>query len=518
MSTDSKIIRRRDFLTSATSYGAALVLSKAVEAAVPCPPPVLSVVGGTSASIACPVGSSSSSTPTLVQGRFTSTNSTQFCDSPVTIALPNNTLAGNALIICVQSDYTVTGPPTIGDNLSSGIWAPAANSYVAGGRRLDVIVGLNCPAGINQIHVTHTGSNPTDTQYAVYEFNNVAQADALDGASDGATTAGTIATSADGDLIFCYGTQVSGDAITQWTAGTGLQLLNAQNYNSGTESAPFAEFGIQTTQGTINPTASGFNGTCQMVAIALKAASAGTGPPAGIRILTVQGYNFYGGASGLSGPWTVQFPTRGNLTHLSWEALSETQTPVGLQGISDTAGNTYQVNGPPQTCAQDPSAGYCQQARAESATPSPENLLTFSADSIANYSTTHLELYDITGAATPTCFDKAASAQGLQTTTSSSLTSGSLTPSGSNELIINTTGIDAHTLSGVVGVGYLSDIAVAPNFNGAGSGLESDDGYAHAYSSSPVTFVYSVQNNTEGGIAGVQGWTSYSSAYKPASG
>lgn len=513
MSNDSKSMRRRDFLASAASCAGAVVLSNVVEAAVPCPPPTLSVSGGPTVSTPCPVAPGSSGTPTLIQGRFTSTCGS-FCNNPVTVTLPNFSLSGNCLILVVTSTYVgVTGAPTVSDNLSSGIWKPAASSFVSGGRRIDILVGLNCPAGINQIFVTHTGTNPNDTQYAVYEFYNVAQANALDGASNGTTTSGTITTTADGDLIFCYGLQSSGSAIGKWTAGSGFQLLNAQNYNSDSEAAPFAQFAIQATRGTITPTASGFNGSCQMVAIALKAASAGTAPAPGIRVVSVQGYNFYGGGSGNSGPWVLQFPTRGNLVHLSWLSLSSTMTPSGLSTMSDTAGNSYTTNGAVQTCPQDVSAGYVHQAKAQNAHPSTDNLITFSADTIAEFSTSHVELYDITGAAAAS-FDRAASTSGLQKV-SGNLTTGSLTPSGPNELIINTVGIDAHTLSGVVGAGYLSDIAVAPNFDGAGSRLESDDGFSHVYGSSATTFVYSVQNSTSGGIVGVQGWTSYSSAYKP---
>ena len=459
------------------------------------------------------VGSVSAGTgsPTLVQARATATNTRSTCTSPITIGIPNPTLAGNCLILCAQADYGTTTAPTISDDQSSGIWSsPVVTSLISGGVRLDIFVGINCPAGITSLSVDYGSQTPTNNQFSVYEFYNVAQSAAVDGHSSGTTTAGTITTTANGDLVLCYGSQTSGSAVTAWTAGSAFQLLNASNYNSATDPSTFAECTVQSSAGAITPTAGGSSGSLQMVAVALKAASAGTAP-SGIRVTNVQGYDFYGGTSGLSGPWTCQFPTRGNLIHLSFCALTTSATPSGFSGMSDSAGNTYSTNGAPVTNSTDSSAGITQHAKAVNSTPSLSNAITFNYDQIATGSTTHIELYDISGA---TAYAQATTAQGDQTVANSTLSTVSLTPSYSNELIINTCGIDAHTLSGLSGTGYLSIIAVAPNFNGGGTGFVSDDGFGHVYSSTATTFLYTVQNQSAGGINGVQGWVSQSSAYR----
>src|SRR5581483_3848481 len=400
--------------------------------------------------------------PSLVQGRFTSANSRAATSNPVTIGLPNNTLTGNCLIVVVTSDNTVTSA-SVNDNLSSGIWGAAAVSSVGSTRRIDVFVGLNCPAGINTILVTHTAGTPTNTHYAVYEFYNIAQASALDGTShnDSATapnlTAGSITTTQDGDLIFCYGAQMSGaGTITHWNPGTAIPfgLLNAANLNSTVDVAPCTQFGIQSSHGAVNPDMSctGGSGASQMVAIALKAANAGTAPAAGIRVVTVQGYNIYG-ATEATGPWAMQFPTRGNLVHLSWEVLPADQSNpanwVGLSGMSDTAGNSYGTNSAPVFTALDVSAGFCQQACAQNATPSLSNIVTANSDVVSSSSVSHFELYDVTGASS---FDQVTTNSGKQTTASTTLPTTSTTPSSTaRQLHISTCGIDAHTLSGASG-------------------------------------------------------------------
>jgi len=449
-----------------------------------------------------PVGPTGT-TPTLVQGKFTSTNThADESTAPTTIGLPNNTLSGNCCILCVQQDPT-SSANSVSDNLSSGIWSLAVSLNGASVRQ-EIWVGLNCPSGINEIKVTHNGGSGIDTQYAFYEFYNIAHASALDGTSTG----GAFTPGSNGDLVFVYGAQTSGSAVSTWTPASGFTLLHGMNYNSGTDQACFAQYEVQTTATSVTPSISGSSGTLQYLGIALKAASAGTAPAGGIRIVSVQGYNFYGGASGLSGPFTLQFPTTGNLIHMSWVALTTTASPSGLASMSDTAGNTWTTNGSPQTCSLDSSAGCTQHAHAQGAGASATNKITFNCDQIATLSTTHVELYDIIGAQSPS-YDTASSTFGKQTS-SGNLATASVTPSGSNELVINSTGIDSHDLSGVTG-SYLSDISIAPNFDGGGSGLSSDDGYAHAYNvSSSSTCTYTTQNNS----AGVQGWVSYSSAYQ----
>ena len=318
-----------------------------------------------------------------------------------------------------------------------------------------------------------------------------------------------------GELIFSYGTQVTGSAVSLWTPGAGFQLLNAQNYNSGWDSSNFAQFMVQGTAAAITPTVGGSSGTMQTVSVALKPAVAGTAPAAGIRVVNMQGYNVYGsnvrvGASG-SGPWgPFQFPTRGNLLHISNTWYPTTAPGNGFTGITDTAGNSYGY--PSQVVSTDTQAGSTQIAYAQNATASLSNAITFGNDALNPNGHLHLELYDVVGAAAA-AFDKVTSANGVQTSGSGTLTTATLVPAGANELVINVTTIDSNNLSDVVGAGYISDIADSPSFDGAGSGLETDCGFAHIYTGASTTFVYTIQNGTF-----VNGWASQSGSYKTTAG
>jgi hypothetical protein len=121
----------------------------------------------------------------------------------------------------------------------------------------------------------------------------VATSNAFDGssASSSSRTAGPIATTAPGDLIYEWGASLSNSNInggayngTSITAGAGFTLLTADLQVGSSD-----QYQIQRTAGTITPTfsASGF-ATWGSVAIALKSATAGTAPPPGIRIIHLQ--------------------------------------------------------------------------------------------------------------------------------------------------------------------------------------------------------------------------------------
>lgn len=479
---------------------------------------------------------------TLVQAKAWTANRIWTSDSPITLNLPNSTYAGNCLIVCSTTDTTPTGVPTLTDNLSSGIWSTPTISSHSSAYLCDIFVATNVPAGINQIQITHPGGSPQNNQYSIYEFYNVVTSSALDGTSHNdavagpSPTAGSLTTTQDGDLIFTYAMKrVTGgtNAISYWSPGTGMELLNAANLNAQWDIVAATQFGIQRTAGAINPsmTANGTTSgdTFQVLALALKCGRAGTAPKAGIRIVNVQGYNFYG-ANAPSGPWTMQFPTRGNLVHLSdagWLPNDTNQAHwVGMSGVSDTAGNSYTL-GAVSLCPTDIFCGYTQHAHGQGGAPSNTNQITFNAELMCNVASggsfdchLHLECYDISNAA-KSALDTRNITQGNQTTDDktgavSSLTTSTITPSNPSSLVIETTGIDQHNLSGVLGTGQMSVIGDAPNYNGSGSGLSTDCGFGHKYCSdtSAVTFIYSVQQQGTLGYTGVQGWSSAASSYK----
>jgi len=471
-------------------------------------------------------GAGGPSLPTLVQGRWPAGHgiSGNNIDSPIQEPLPAASLAGNCLIAVVNIDGSVSGPPTMTDNLSSSWGSPVIEQV--GSQRISIFVLPNCSAGITRVIPSNAQQQLDYMHVCVYEFAGVALTSPVVTSAAATNTApninsGAINTGANnGCLIFSYGSMTgSSAAMTKWIAGTQLagntlpfSLLNAQNLNTTVDVASFAQFGIQTTGGSVTPDAQ-CNGNstsgCQMLSIALKPqAGAGTSPAAQ-RIVTIQGCHYYGsnfGGSG-AGPYTTHAPTRGNLIHLSWGELPASGS-TGLNSMSDTAGNTYSTNGSP---INNGSGGLMHQAKAQNATADTTNMLTFSADTLNAASVSHMEIYDVAGMPTSP-FDTSNTTSGSQGSDTGTLTTVTYTPNFSNELVIECTGIDAHNLSGVSGAGLVSDIVDAANANGTGGAFESDDGFSHAWGvSSAKTWVYTIQHSSGGGV---QAWESFVSGYK----
>jgi len=433
-------------------------------------------------------------------------------------------LAGNCLVAVVNAPGSVGGAPTITDNLSSSWGSPVIEQV--GNQRISIFVLPNCSAGITRVNPSNASNGLDGVHVCVYEFCGIASSSVVVASNSHTGTApnlnsGSIdTTGTNGCLIFSYGSMTGSTAsMTKWIAGTALNgnttpfsLLNAQNLNSTIDVAGFAQFGVQTTGGSVTPDAQcngNSSSSCQMLSIALKPqAGAGTAG-ASQRTVTVQGCHYYGsnhGGSG-SGPYTTHAPTRGNLIHLSW-ASYPASTTNGLNTMSDTQSNNYQSNGTP---VDNGSGGLQHQARAENASPSTTNMLTFTADTLNVASVTHMEIYDIAGMPT-SCFDTHATATGSQGSDTGTLTTTTYTPNFSNELVIEVTGIDAFNLNGVSGAGFWSDIIDAANAAGTGGAFMSDDGFSHKWGcSSATTFVYTIQHS---GGAGVQAWCSFASGYK----
>src|SRR5258708_17725569 len=130
-------------------------------------------------------------------------------DSVINIFVPSS-LAGNCLIICIQTGTLPNADPTATDNIGTGTWAVAKG--VVGNQRLSALVQTNCPAGVNHITVTLQNTE-TFIGYFYVEAYNISQAvlaTALDGTS-GATlisgspvASGSITTVSDRHISFQF--------------------------------------------------------------------------------------------------------------------------------------------------------------------------------------------------------------------------------------------------------------------------------------------------------------------------
>ena len=230
--------------------------------------------------------------PTLVQ--HVATGMDRYPINTLTIQLPNPVRAGNCVILGVQFNSAGSVASVTDERGNNWIAGPTTTNG-SFSKRMNLYYVLNAIDGTQTIKVNFSGlsSTPGFPQAVVSEFYNVATANAFDGSAASSTsrTAGTITTTAPGDLIYEWGASLStsdnnGGAFngTSITAGTDFTLLSADlQVGSGDQ------YQIQPGAGPITPTfsASG-SAVWGSVAIALKSATAGTAPPPGIRIVHLQ--------------------------------------------------------------------------------------------------------------------------------------------------------------------------------------------------------------------------------------
>ena len=276
------------------------------------------------------------------------------------IPLPNPTKAGNCIILGIT--YPNGNTPTVTDN-NGNTWGTATKTQVGAANTSAVFVLLNANAGQTLVTVTF-GASISPFQYTIAEFYNVATASAGAGSTSAATTGSGLAAGSftptnnnatGGNLIWMY--TCSGDssgptAPTNWSPGSGFTLLDADISVPTAQGLPHAsQYIVQTTAAAINPgftvTGAGGGDHYNNIAIALKAANAGNGPPSTIYVRKI--LNFMD--QNTPGPWTLQTPCDGNLRcFVSFggtgntavtDNASNTWTHVGTQNIM-----YYQANQP----------------------------------------------------------------------------------------------------------------------------------------------------------------------------
>jgi hypothetical protein len=312
--------------------------------------------------------------------------------------LPNAVGAGNVLVLGIS--YDVTSPArtvAVSDDNGNAWPGTPAVSTSNGNLTSSIFVLPNANPGVTRITVTFSGVvHPF--QYTISEFHGVAtsapvngshgsSASAVPGLSAGAFTPGDN-DAGGGNLVWTYAVNnvnASGNFLTTWAAGAGHHLLDADQawHAQGMDHA--SEFSIQATSAPIDPgfavTATGGADTFNVVSVALRAAAAGTAPPAGIRIMRIAHLT----SETPPATWQLQFPSQGNLI----VAVTNEQSPViDVTGVTDDHGNGWLKVEPDPT---EPQLWY-----AENATPAEDLRITLSISGRAAGST--VVLYDIRGA------------------------------------------------------------------------------------------------------------------------
>lgn len=419
--------------------------------------------------------------------------------SRYTLRLPNGTQSGNCIIVGFQYGSVPGVTALVTDDKGNSYNVPI--SHDDGSQVVNLSFALNVLGGTQEIIITFSGGMPSYVSALASEFYNIATANALDGSSGNSgtgssVTAGSFTPTTSGDLIYQFAVQdSSSNRINSWTQGSSpWALLSADVMDSSA-----AQYQVQSSAAAINPAmtmapAQNFNS----VAIALKAAVAGSAPPPGIRVVRVQHHSLPAYASS---PLPLQFPSTGNLLVVAWIGVAGHD----ITGISDGNGNHYVSTGPAygNYTSGDVQIYYAPSAITGTTMTGP-SLITTGTD----ISGSTAVLLDIRGAAASP-FDAAAgraAANGTQSS-SESVTAASITPSAPNGLIVTVIGVDSNTIDGVSLGNFLCSI---PTPVASPNPVDQNNGWALNYNpdTATETFVWS----TQGGPVNL--WASIAVAFR----
>ena len=443
--------------------------------------------------------------PTLVQ--HVATGMDRYPINTLTIQLPNPARAGNCLILGVQFNSAGSVTSVTDEKGNNWIAGPTATNASLS-KRMDLYYVLNAVDGTQTIEIHFSGLSQTNAypQAVVSEFYNVATANAFDGSAASSTsrTAGTLTTTAPGDLIYEWGASLSSSNVnggafngTSITAGSGFTLLSADLQVGSAD-----QYQIQPSAGPITPSfsASGSH-VWGSLAIALKSATAGTAPPAGIRIVHLQHTLLQAvRAQNREEPIVMQFPSTGNLLIGLYNAAGPFATDV-----TDSLGNNWSL---PESAKiiDDDGVVSAQIVYAANAQTSPDLSGITVSISAVGAGDMMFNLYDITGASAAP-FDLATAIHG-DNDSFAPHTTGIITPGTTNGLVVHVNSIVYHQEGAMTSpVGGAFDTVTSDLESPDVSTLDMDNAYAHIYNSTTnqveFTFTSCCQQMGVGPWAGV---------------
>ena len=375
-------------------------------------------------------------------------------------------------------------------------------------------------AGTNQITITTTGTATSSsalgaTVAEVYNCSGFGGSGTLNTAATGSALSLTLSSAPNsGDMTwaaFFDTTQLDDTSAvldSTITPGTGFtNLTNSLYYGK------MSEYSTTNTSTTVQVTYSGRD-TINGAAVVIKQGPAGTGPPGTKYVDTVQaeGYGLQGGAASHA----TNFPCRGNLII----GLMTNGSAAGLTSITSSGTSATWNTGETNTLTFGAEVFY-----GANATCSSNGTIT---PSFAAAQYVQIDYYSVSNASSSP-FDKGVNTSYGEQTTDANLTTDTITPTNSGELVCNVAPIDFHTITGTVadanGHTPIGPSAVATSDDDASSGtyytpassLESDDGRSCFISSdtNEITFTYTMSENLYGyAPTGVQWWDSATAAFK----
>jgi hypothetical protein len=220
----------------------------------------------------------------------------------------------------------------------------------------------------------------------------------------------------------------SGNSATSVVAGSGFTLLDADiAWGKDTNSYHASAYQVQTTAAPVNPsmTVTTTPGSEHFVvlAIALKAAAAGTAPAPGIRIVKLHHFTNEVPPS----DWSIQFPTTGSNLVVAVTVNAPGAFNGNITSVTDNHGNTYRKT--------EPADDQPQWWVAEGATTASDTKLRFLLNS--GSAGMSMRIFEITGAAPVGAVDTAVGISGVPCSNLTSISGfPSITPASANGLTL----------------------------------------------------------------------------------
>ena len=445
-------------------------------------------------------GSGSGSGPTLVWSK-SSANSTGVSMSSFISNLPTaGTLTGNVLIATFQYSAGSGASAHVTDDKGDTMALIATNND--GNQVLSTYCVVPAP-GARVLTISFSGGMPQWVSMVnASEWYNLTCS--LDGSSvntgfTSSITAGNITTTTDGDLLYQAAIEDGGTYSETWTGSAPWALLSAERGVGGVSTPQAAQYQIQATHGSINSTASMNSAdSWNTVAVALKAAAAGTVPPAGMRIVHMQEEAIIAGENG---PFVLQFPSSGNLII----SASNDGPQFDVAGIRDGNGNSYTQIGAAFSDGTGSGSGDLQTFYAANAVTSTNMSITYSMTGNPLGGSTFF-LYDVTGASSSP-YDATAGRKTITASQTSpgNITGPTITPTSPGELVITQIGVNSNSVVNV-SPGYFA--GTIPNPLPQTNNTNENNGWGFDFpAASPRTYIWS----TQGGP--VYGWASTAVAF-----
>ena len=419
--------------------------------------------------------------------------------------LPNPTGAGNLLVVWLR--YRTGNSPTVSftDNIGGNTYTLAKSCADSGNNgtvsALYYVQGVK--AGVTVVHVNYTASAPF-TQMGVYEYYNAGALDsaACEVGSSTTISPGTLTFSATNDLVVNFTHNDNNTSTASCSSGSqaNISWLMRSALVISPEPACF-QYGVYSATTSFAPSMTFATSTSNIsVAAAFKAASGGTPPPAGVRVMYVQHDNGpnHSGAQTLITP---QIVVTGNLALMITIGGCDSNTPASCNyptGLSDGSNNWIEVSGGSfitntgSQFEEPASIWYAANARpglyplAMTMHPCPNN------NGCDNFPSNFLT-FDITGAASnPLDLSFGGGGTGLATFQSVQTTNGNggpitsftATPSFQNELVIAETCYQSNTLTSVTSPSGAQFLSSTYNSETNYTWDDSNCGYALFYNGS----------------------------------